>query len=433
MALSNENNKISYTPSTATTEFNFPYPYFDDTDIIVTIEDSAGTITVLTPATEYTVAATNGDVASGCTVTTSSSYTSGDTVTISREVPYTQEYDLQEGSSIDPTALNKGLDRTVAQSQQIVDLIGRSVSHPVTDPSGLDYEAPSVTERASKALGWDSNGNIVALDLAESGSISGNANAGIDVTNNIISAKVDDTTVEFSSGDIAIKNGGVDTAQLAASAVETAKIADSNVTKAKIENVADMKALGNTSGSAAAPQEVAILDEDDMSSDSDTSLVTQQSVKAYVDAHGVVQVVNVQDGAKQYNGSATAIPNDDTIPQSHEGIEVMTLAITPTSAANKLKIEVVAHHANNGAHHVTALFKDSDADALAVAYSQEGASAPVNHSFTHYMTSGTASTITFKVRVGGNGAVVTFNGDNNNAALYGGVLSSSITITEIKA
>ena len=61
-------------------------------------------------------------------------------------------------------------------------------------------------------------------------------------------------------------------------------VADSGITKAKIENVANMKALGNTSGSAAAPQEVAILDEDTMSSNSATSLATQQSIKAYVTA-----------------------------------------------------------------------------------------------------------------------------------------------------
>lgn len=61
------------------------------------------------------------------------------------------------------------------------------------------------------------------------------------------------------------------------------RIKDGGVTKAKIENVADMKVLGNVSGSAAAPDEVSILDEDNMTSDSATSLATQQSIKAYVD------------------------------------------------------------------------------------------------------------------------------------------------------
>ena len=62
------------------------------------------------------------------------------------------------------------------------------------------------------------------------------------------------------------------------------RIKDSGVTKAKIENVANMKVLGNTSGSATAPQEVSILDEDNMSTNSATSLATQQSIKAYVTA-----------------------------------------------------------------------------------------------------------------------------------------------------
>lgn len=81
-----------------------------------------------------------------------------------------------------------------------------------------------------------------------------------------------------------ILNDAVTTAKIADDQVTTSKILDSNVTKAKIEDVADMKVLGNTSGSAAAPQEVSVLDEDDMSSDSATALATQQSIKAFVDS-----------------------------------------------------------------------------------------------------------------------------------------------------
>ena len=84
---------------------------------------------------------------------------------------------------------------------------------------------------------------------------------------------VDGSTMTLVGGAMAVRDTGI----------TTAKIADSNVTKSKIENVANMKVLGNTSGSAAAPQEVAILDENNMSTDSDTSLATQQSIKAYVD------------------------------------------------------------------------------------------------------------------------------------------------------
>lgn len=91
------------------------------------------------------------------------------------------------------------------------------------------------------------------------------------------------STFVDSNGAIVVRDDGITEAKIASNAVTTNKIANSNVTKAKIENVADMKVLGNTSGSATAPQEVSILDEDDMASDSATSLATQQSIKAYVD------------------------------------------------------------------------------------------------------------------------------------------------------
>jgi len=97
------------------------------------------------------------------------------------------------------------------------------------------------------------------------------------------SGAVDSVSTQLSGGAIIVKDGGVTTAKISDSNVTTAKIADSNVTKAKIENLADYKVLGNVSGGAAAPAEVAILDEDDMVSDSDTALATQQSIKAYVD------------------------------------------------------------------------------------------------------------------------------------------------------
>jgi len=99
------------------------------------------------------------------------------------------------------------------------------------------------------------------------------------------STAVDNSTTRVNaSGAITVKPQGITSTELDTDAVITAKIANGNVTKAKIENVANMKVLGNTSGSATAPQEVSILDEDDMTSDSSTALATQQSIKAYVDS-----------------------------------------------------------------------------------------------------------------------------------------------------
>ena len=61
------------------------------------------------------------------------------------------------------------------------------------------------------------------------------------------------------------------------------RIKDNGVTLSKLSSIANMRVIGNTSGSSATPSAVSILDEDTLSSNSNTALATQQSIKAYVD------------------------------------------------------------------------------------------------------------------------------------------------------
>lgn len=108
--------------------------------------------------------------------------------------------------------------------------------------------------------------------------------SGLSLNNNIIRVKVDDQTINFdNAGNLAVKT--IDTNQIADNAVGTSQVADSSITKAKIEDVTNMRVLGNTSGSDSAPQEVAVLNEDNMGGNTPdaTALATQQSIKAYVD------------------------------------------------------------------------------------------------------------------------------------------------------
>lgn len=153
--------------------------------------------------------------------------------------------------------------------------------------------------------------------------------------------------------------------------------------------------------------------------------------KKYVD--DIVQIVNTTDGA--VNTGTTAMPQDDSKPQITEGDEYMTVAITPVATTNKLKIDVVVFLSHSvGSHYLTAaLFQDATADALAAGWTRlDSAQGSDNIQFTHFMDAGTTSETTFRVRAGGTtGATMTFNG-KNGARFYGGILASSITITEIR-
>jgi len=152
---------------------------------------------------------------------------------------------------------------------------------------------------------------------------------------------------------------------------------------------------------------------------------------ASVASNVVVQQVNTQTGAVATG--TTIMPFDDTIPQSGEGTQFMTLAVTPTSATNNLFIQVDAICSFNIANTLTAaLFQDATASALAAASEfQTTPTGITTISFNHTMVAGTTSATTFKIRIGGESAgTLTFNG-YSSARMLGGVFASSITITEI--
>ena len=149
----------------------------------------------------------------------------------------------------------------------------------------------------------------------------------------------------------------------------------------------------------------------------------------------VVQVVNTTNTTM--SSGTTTIPNDATIPQKTEGTEFMTLAITPTSATNKLIIQSIAHGSVNAntINHIMALFQDTTANALCtVATLNPTSTASTTLNLQHYMTAGTTSATTFKIRIGPHttGTYVLHgyvSGGNN--LYFGGVSEASITIWEI--
>lgn len=147
----------------------------------------------------------------------------------------------------------------------------------------------------------------------------------------------------------------------------------------------------------------------------------------------IAQIVEYETGA--VSTSAVRIPLDNTIPQNTEGTEWATLAITPTSADNYLDFDVNIQATNSSINWIiVALFQDTTADALAVAFSYISiVTSGTTIRLQHRMTAGTTSATTFKVRIGRDTAgTVTINGQSGGR-LFGGTLISSIKITEVIA
>ncbi len=117
-----------------------------------------------------------------------------------------------------------------------------------------------------------SNDSIAIIDANDSNGtkkesigdlISSIAGDGLAANAGVLSVTVDDSTLEINSDTVRVKDDGITLAKL------------SHFTEATMVVV-------GAQASSTTPVEITVLDEDDMASDSATSLVTQQSVKAFV-------------------------------------------------------------------------------------------------------------------------------------------------------
>jgi len=144
----------------------------------------------------------------------------------------------------------------------------------------------------------------------------------------------------------------------------------------------------------------------------------------------LAQIVTYSTGAVATG--TTPLPFDNTIPQSTEGDQYLSLAITPQNSASILEITIVAMLASSVVNNMTlALFQDSAVSSLAASTMLLGiADGIVAISLNHILTIGTTSTTTFKVRGGGSFAGTTTLNGVAGIVRFGGILSSRIIIKE---
>lgn len=304
MAVEETFNKKTYAGNGATTVFSLPTKVFALTDVTVYLKTVAtGAVSTLVVDTDYTIAAISGDLDNGASIDTSAgsvpaTYSDAYTLTLERVIEETQTLELEEGGDLPANELEDALDRGVMIGQQNNDLIDRSLTFPTTDTAGLNYAIDNEVTRANKVLGFDGSGNATSISLATSGTIGVDDEAGLDITTNIISAKVDDTSIEFNASpnyQISVKDGGITTAKILDGDVTTAKIDDEAITLAKMANLSNMKVVGRTTAGSGAPEEMTVNDDDDLSSASAITLASDESIKAYIDTSLARNFFHLQD------------------------------------------------------------------------------------------------------------------------------------------
>ena len=203
-------------------------------------------------------------------------------------------------------------------------------------------------------------------------------------------------------------NGFINAALLASDAVETAKILDLNVTAGKLAAALDLSGKTLT-----------------------------MPANHWRDIAPVGSVLQVVQAAYTTNGLITTpyIPSDDTIPQITEGTQILARSITPSSVSNKVlaRFQGQAYMSNNAAY-MSAMFRNSDADAISARQLYSGAA--VNQQYCQFViehldSPASIASQTYTIRVSPS---ATGNMYLNGAAsrLLGGVSSATLTLMEIK-
>jgi hypothetical protein len=324
MTVSSSISKVNYAGDGSTTVFAFTYPVLDESHFTVQeVNDTTGAITNKTLTTHYTVSGTGNDT--GSTNYTSGNITmltapaSGVTLVIKRNMPFQQGTDYVENDTFGAETHEEALDELTMNDQQLKEQVDQALRLP----SSITAVSPEISvgtltadqyiKLNSSADGWEFStlsttaglGNVVEDTTPQLG-------GDLDLNGNQITSP-DGTDL------INIPNGTVDIQTNSSSRID---VTDSGVR------------LGGANARV-----TTVLDEDNMSSDSATSLATQQSIKAYADTKIAALL---EDTTPQLGGDLDTNSNNIQIDDAHgitddSGNEQLIFQKT-ASAVNHLEI-----------------------------------------------------------------------------------------------
>ena len=147
---------VRYVANGTQDQFSYPFPIFASEDLAVYIDGAK-------QSSGFTIDGA-GETAGG-NVTFDSAPAMDSILTFARELPIERVTDFLEGGDFSAVSINNELDYLIAALQQVNrenDLMLRYGDHETP----ANVELPSRVQRANKGLGFDGNGNPVALDLS---------------------------------------------------------------------------------------------------------------------------------------------------------------------------------------------------------------------------------------------------------------------------
>jgi hypothetical protein len=365
MTVSSTINREQYATNGVTTAFTIHFPFFNDTDVNAIFVDAMGDATALTLNTDFTVSGGGG---TGGSLVATTAPAGGGTLTIYRDIPFTQEDDYVEDDPLPADTLEGGFDRAAMRDQQLKDGQERALSFPVTVAPDVLAELP--TPSADQFLGWASDGkSIVNRTIAGVGVVvkatNGQAVAGSNDTDYMTPATTKATLqgAEYDTGSVSTAAGAAEGPTDEIYRNKTGAAADlGGVRSWAMKSAAGTKrvvgkilsrlvtATDTTEGAAldiytrilgVLARRFSIGAGLYASGLNDMGAGTVNATAVYVNGATVGKIVSC--GYAQYTANAdltTALPCDDTAPQITEGTQILSLSMTTITASQVVDIDV---------------------------------------------------------------------------------------------
>ena len=163
MAISTTIIKNSYSGDGSNDTFAYQFKISADADLQVIIRSALGVETVKTLTTDYTVTGAGNATGGNVVFESGDIPTATETVVIKRKTTQTQTLDLVENDPFTADSVESAFDKNLAAIQELQEEVDRSFKVSRTNTITSSEFTSSATDRASKALGFDTSGDLTTI------------------------------------------------------------------------------------------------------------------------------------------------------------------------------------------------------------------------------------------------------------------------------
>jgi len=160
MTISTTTIKNSYNGNGSTSAFNYTFKISAESEMQVIIRSAAGTETVKTLTTHYTITGVGNAGGGAVTFTAGNIPVTGETVILRRVTAQTQAMDLIDNDPMSADTIENAHDKSIAIAQELQEQIDRSIKLSRTNTMTSTEFTVDAATRANKILAFDSAGEI---------------------------------------------------------------------------------------------------------------------------------------------------------------------------------------------------------------------------------------------------------------------------------